>query len=498
MSGDAPSDVNDWLGYALSDANRSAAMVALREQVRVSIGSNVTPDAKRMFEFYYTQLSAGPPFPSSISSSDSVAWFDGGQQAYSDTAGTILQNTIGGVVGRVNEAAPLAGSWVAPSNGQRPTHDSSGLRFDFAGSVSAGTTMQRLAAASVPLNNATIAFSYVDRDGIGGQQQGLIGIFSPVLGVATGGGQLSPYINAAPTSSGIVVPRAQHCTVVIRWTPTACKIYFLSSGIVQQVTLPATITGGTTGGSGIALGFAAGGTQGANASLSQAIFLNRAITDAETVQLAAYVDAKPVPVGYPTTAPFIAINGDSIAAGAAGTLLNDAWAWVMEQNLRQGSYPTAEVGNFAISGSGTAPATIAACLPFWSGARAKNIAFLASGTNDIATGNFATLIAAYWAQCDSLRATGYKVIACTVLPRTDAMAVSQATFDANRASFNTEVTTNWTLHADALANAAAVAGMSTNADVNAGINYSVDKVHPNGIGHRLLEPTYRAAAISLL
>src|SRR4051812_41133188 len=51
-SGDAASDVDDWLAYALSDAVQSSQLVALRQQVKTAIGSNVTPDAKRMFEYY--------------------------------------------------------------------------------------------------------------------------------------------------------------------------------------------------------------------------------------------------------------------------------------------------------------------------------------------------------------------------------------------------------------------------------------------------------------
>jgi hypothetical protein len=59
-SGDAASDVDDWLAYALSDYVQSSQLVALRQQVKTSIGSNVTPDAKRMFEYYRAILDTAP------------------------------------------------------------------------------------------------------------------------------------------------------------------------------------------------------------------------------------------------------------------------------------------------------------------------------------------------------------------------------------------------------------------------------------------------------
>jgi hypothetical protein len=59
-SGDSASDVNDWLAYALSDAVQSTQLVALRQQVKVAIGSNVTPGAKRLFEYYRDLLDSNP------------------------------------------------------------------------------------------------------------------------------------------------------------------------------------------------------------------------------------------------------------------------------------------------------------------------------------------------------------------------------------------------------------------------------------------------------
>src|SRR5450631_2761792 len=72
-SGDAPSDVNDWLGYVLSDTVNSPQLIALREQVRVAIGSNVTPGATRMFKYYRDLLDSAASAPALFVSGQSNA-----------------------------------------------------------------------------------------------------------------------------------------------------------------------------------------------------------------------------------------------------------------------------------------------------------------------------------------------------------------------------------------------------------------------------------------
>jgi hypothetical protein len=68
-SGDAQSDVNGWLGYVLSDTIRTPQLAAVREQVRVALSMNVTPDAAIMFRYYRGLIDAnsGPPVLANVS-----------------------------------------------------------------------------------------------------------------------------------------------------------------------------------------------------------------------------------------------------------------------------------------------------------------------------------------------------------------------------------------------------------------------------------------------
>lgn len=437
-------------------------------------------------------------FPSTVTSSDIVAWLNGDLQAYSDIAGTTPIGT-GGIVGRLNEASPLIGNWQASSSAQRLTRESNSVRSDFGGVNLPGQQLVRLAASTIPLNDSTLVCSYMDRDGFGGPNMGLCAAFPTLLGAVGGGGALRAIVNASAVDLGLTIPRARRCTFAMRWTPTALKALVYLDGVPQTpISVAMAVTGGNTGSSGISAFNASAGSQGYYGSASQMLWLNRACTDSEAIALVNWADSKLLPPGYPTTAPLLSVAGDSIARAGAGVNANDGWPWVAQQNLRASVAPTLEVCNVAIVGSGVSSAMYAAALPFYSAQRAKNLIVLASGTNDLANGNsVASVISAYFSACDFLRTYGYKVIAATILPRTDVMSVSQATFDANRASANSLIISG-SSHYDAIANVAAVAGMGADADSNNTTNYSVDKIHPNGVGHRLLEPTYRSAVTALI
>ena len=438
------------------------------------------------------------PFPSTVVASDIVAWGDFSQQMYSDIAGTTPQNTVNGPVGRVNEVAPLVNNWQASSVAQRTSKEASSLRSDFGGTNLPGQQMVNLGTISIPLNNATLVVVYLDRDGFGGPNMGLVSPFPTLLGAVGGGGQLSAHVNNAATLTGLPVVRGQKNTVVLRWTPTGLKCTGLTGGLLTELTVPATITGGSTGASGIALFNANSGSQGYSGSVAQVLYMNRAATDTEARQLAYWGDSKILPAGYPVTASLVGICGDSIARVGAGANANDGWPWVMQQTLRGGSFPTVELCNVAITGSGVSPSMYTALTPFYSPSRTKNVVILASGTNDLANGNTAAATTtALFSACAALRAQGWKVVVATCLPRSDTMAVSQVAFNSARATYNANIVAGSSNY-DALADAASVTGMGADGDSNNNTNYSVDKIHPNGVGHRLLEPTYRAATSTLL
>lgn len=90
------------------------------------------------------------------------------------------------------------------------------------------------------------------------------------------------------------------------------------------------------------------------------------------------------------------------------------------------------------------------------------------------------------------RSAGWdKIVLCTMLPRTAAIAPG---FNALRNAFNAIVTApGWATANgfDAIADLAGVAGMGADADAVNATNYP-DGVHPSAAGHALLEPVYRA------
>jgi lysophospholipase L1-like esterase len=399
-----------------------------------------------------------------------------------------------GLIRRVNDAADGA-AWASTSDAQRPTRDI-GIRCDFLATPGFGQLLR--SAKSVPLNDWTIVCQFVTREGLGGPTMGLVATSTTNLGLHAGS-LLGCYVNGSPQDfAALTIPRAQKCSVVVRGTPTQILASMLTGGVTTSDAIVAVIVGGTTGTNGWYLAPFFGNDKGLYGSVNQALVVDRAVSNTEATRLLAWCDSLPTTDGYPLTAPLVGVCGDSIATSAVAVSPQDGWPFLMLQTLRASSSPTVEECNVAIAGSGVSPAMYAALTPFYSASRAKNVVFLASGTNDLANGNgAAATTTAYFAACDALRAQGWRVIACTVLPRSDVMVVSQVVFNAQRVILNANIVAGGS-HYDALANVALVSGMGADGDSNNATNYSADKVHPIAAGHALIEPTYRAAAVSLL
>lgn len=112
----------------------------------------------------------------------------------------------------------------------------------------------------------------------------------------------------------------------------------------------------------------------------------------------------------------------------------------------------------------------------------QDITVIWAGTNGIAnsaqTGNQVRDDTIAYAQ--ARRANGEKVIVCTIIDRTDGMAVSHATFAAERATYNTWIRANWWKIADALADFDADSRLQTVADLN---YFQNDQVHLTQLGY---------------
>lgn len=127
----------------------------------------------------------------------------------------------------------------------------------------------------------------------------------------------------------------------------------------------------------------------------------------------------------------------------------------------------------------------------------RNIVFVWAGTNDFAgtTNSVASTLASLWALCDFLRASGFYVIVVTCLPR-DSITQPQATFDSNRAAYNTGMRTDWPSHADDIADVASDSIMGPDLAQGNATYFLGDRTHPTKAGYTRLVTNYIAPALA--
>jgi hypothetical protein len=433
---------------------------------------------------------------------DLAFWLDGNAPSYTDIDENDLASPPYDRVRSVPETSPLAGSWQAPSSVERPIREVGALSMKPV--ESATGYYLRDTAGTIQTNNSTLAISFRPLNGDGGEPRGgisgVIGSSPQSQGVYFIGSAVGLYFNHTQTALTRLLPRGAHISMIVRFTPTGVNVQYDINGMRTSESIVATIASETA--SNFILGYDPNNAASMYGFVSQVVGVNRAVSDAEETGLMNWLTAQPIPDAFPVTMPLVAILGDSIANGdqVAGW---QSWAFRMLADLNDIN-PDVQLLNAASNGSGIPTVRDSAysdyVLPWYSASRAKNILILASGTNDLASaGNLSDLLTRYYALLDSARATGWKVVACTVLPRSDpTMLAGLAGFETARTAFNSDIVANWASHADALANVAAISGMGAVGDSNNTTLYSVDKIHPIAAGDALLEPVYLAAVESLL
>lgn len=114
---------------------------------------------------------------------------------------------------------------------------------------------------------------------------------------------------------------------------------------------------------------------------------------------------------------------------------------------------------------------------------ANDLAAYPGASDAAAASAYASALAAY---CDARRAAGFKVVVCTILPRTN------ATHNTRRALVNAQIVTWAGTHADAICDFAADATMGPDAAASNTTYYS-DGLHPTVTGYGLLEAIIRPA-----
>jgi hypothetical protein len=280
---------------------------------------------------------------------------------------------------------------------------------------------------------------------------------------------------------------------VVRWTPTGIKAKLWVNGVVTgTVTVPATIAAASPNASELRVGHFQSFAYG---SVGEMLVVNRAVTDGEADSLLGYVDSIPAPPAYPLDRPLLAFAGDSNTVGV-GVDHYDTWKFYALRSLRATYDP--EMACTAIVGTGVS-GHAALVAPYYDVRRAKNIVVFLAGTNEFATGNpSSTILPAYLAECDAMRAQGWKVVAGTVQDRTGLFGGggNQAFYDAQRAIFNAGVLAASSRY-DALVDLGALAGIGTNGDAN-GSNFQADHVHFTQAGYAVINPVVTTAVQSLL
>lgn len=451
-------------------------------------------------------------FPTTVSGL--ALWFDGRASRYVDLAGNTGASS-GQQVARVDQPSPLSGFFSATQwrviQDSRPMAEPNALGFNCG-------DYTRIKAPSVALTSNAVTYSvaFVARYSpesseaqdilsvldTAGRNNGLQLVFNQNAIIWT--------VNNSGTQSSLGCPLGAQIAITLRITSTTWALSVAVNGVrtdqsgsgsFSAFTInPSAVTGVDP--QNIVLGTRDNVQgRGFHGAISQAIIYSRAISDVENDGLVAWLVAN-APAQYaPTTFATVMTVGDSIARGLniEGDRGN-IWSW------RRFPYLFYNFGPFTTlntAGSGRQMSDLVAnyaaeVVPWYSASRARNVLVVAAGTNNMANGSqsAATALAEYYSYCDTAKAAGWRIVVCTVLPRSG--AANDATFEVNRLLFNADIRANYLARGySSLADVASIALMGApNAEKNT--NYYQDLIHPTVAGQRVLEPIYRAAVLSAL
>jgi lysophospholipase L1-like esterase len=210
--------------------------------------------------------------------------------------------------------------------------------------------------------------------------------------------------------------------------------------------------------------------------------------------------------------PFILWAGDSIMRGVG---LNTATCppGVATKSLYS-TKPVRHV-NYAVAGYTIAQSQsqYTTYVPaLYSAGRSSNVYVAGVGTNSLYFTSSGVTVAQAFTQyvslCQTARAAGWKVVAATILPRSDTQASVSPTFEADRQSFNAAVLSTalsggtvfgstYSRFADAVADPASDSTIGQQGQSD-NTTYYQDKVHPTAAGAAILANYYATAIQGLI
>jgi peptidoglycan hydrolase-like protein with peptidoglycan-binding domain/lysophospholipase L1-like esterase len=220
---------------------------------------------------------------------------------------------------------------------------------------------------------------------------------------------------------------------------------------------------------------------------------NRALSDGEIRDAVSFQQTRASlsSISASNANRILVAEGDSITAAF------NAYPYVFGPNANPALYGV----NYAVSGStisslNTRASAVDAVIPPSPSSRTFILSVLigANGLSTDYSGPGGTGVSGWLADLatylDARRAAGWKVVLCTVLPRTT------PDFNAARNTANATIATWGGVHADAICDFAADPTMGTDAAASNTTYYS-DGTHPTATGQTVLEPIYRAAVNSI-
>lgn len=444
-------------------------------------------------------VDTSPLSPSDIP--DLALWLDANAQAFSDKDENFPVPADSGRVRSIPEPSPLTGSWQAPSPLERPIRALGAVDLRPVESTDGYGYYLQDTTGTIKTDDSTLAISYrtMNSNSAQGALTARIGDTSQVVGILFIGDIIGIRYASSLVFLKKHVARGLHTTMIIRFSPTGVNVQFDVEGFRSSESVVAPVDHATA--SNFLLGYDGNLKSSMYGFVSQVVGFNRAISDAETSRLMTWLHEQPIPDAFPVTKPLVAIVGDSIANGdqVPGW---QSWGFRMLGNLAD-THPDVQLLNDAVNGGGIPTVKNSTyserVLPWYSAARAKNILIIAAGTNDLLSGTkkLQDILDRYYGLLNAARATGWKTVACTVLPRHDGVVDGPTGFEAARQAFNADLRAHSSSY-DALADVAAITGLGAAGDADNTAYYAADKVHPNPAGHALLEPVYRAAVAGLL
>lgn len=400
-----------------------------------------------------------------------LARFDGAHSAmFSNTGGTVPA-TVHGTVLRANDVSPLASNWQGPAE----VRDPSGIRLEPAALSVPPLKYMGGVGATIALDGYTFVCSWVAR--YSRASLCMVGSYidNSLVGYRLNGGGF-----AFLPGGFVETPGSRH-TCVFRFSPTAVKVELWTDGaLTAQTTNTLSVAGGVSNSSEIRIGHS---ESYAYLTLVEWDVINRTLTDPEVASMVAFASSIPCRPAWPIDQGLWASAGDSNTQGV-GCLPHSTPKFSVTRALRATRniemVCTARVG-WGVAGHADFIA------PYYDARRKVNIASCDAGTNNFSdVSDAATVVAAYFAELDAMRAQGWKVIACTVQDRNGLFSGSgsHADYRAKVDIFNAAVRAG-TSHYDALCDSAAIPQLGADGAADNLTYFGVDKVHLNDVGQAL-------------